>query len=290
MQTIPEYVCTNLETGQSIHFAPTTDFWVTSISGEDGLDISFAETQASGQIGGTINGRSVGPKSITVTGDILGNYDANEWLLNRLFKVGAPLRWTKILNLERWYLEGEAQRLPEIDGESGLLHFQFRIRVPYPYWRTEETVTTILGGLDSTWFPTPISTDGSWQISQYRRSLYTTVINTGNQETAFNLSLRATARVLNPMLWHNGSRTFIRLNTEMLPGERAEISTDDDSLGCTYYGADGSKRDGFRLMDYDTDWWMRLNPGNNVLRLTADYGRENMTATITAPKGVASNV
>ena len=49
-------------------------------------------------------------------------------------------------------------------------------------------------------------------------------------------------------------------------------------------------QDGFRWMDYNTDWWMTLAPGDNVLRLTADEGRENMTVTITAPKGVASNV
>lgn len=148
----------------------------------------------------------------------------------------------------------------------------------------------MLGGLESTWFPTPISTAGSWYISQYRRDLYTTVTNTGNQSTAFTLDLRATARVLNPMLWHNGSRTFIRLNKEMLPGERAVISTQEDTLGCTYYGEDGIAQDGFRWMDYNTDWWMTLAPGDNVLRLTADEGRENMTVTITAPKGVASNV
>lgn len=290
MQTIPEYICANLDTGQSIHFAPDTWFWVTAISGEDGLDVSISESQSAGQIGKSINGRAVGSRSVTVTGDIVGDYDASERLLKRLIQAGAPLRWTKILGTERWYLDGEAQRLPEVDGEPGLLHFQFKFKAPYPYWRTEETVTTMLGGLDSTWFPTPVSTAGSWYISQYRQSLYTTVVNTGNQETAFTLHLRASARVLNPMLWHNGTRTFIRLNKEMLPGERAVISTEEDKLGCTYYGADGSEQDGFRWMDYDTDWWMTLAPGDNVLRLTAEEGRENLTVTITAPKGVASNV
>lgn len=290
MQTIPEYICANLDTGQSIHFAPDTWFWVTDISGEDGLDVSFGESQSAGQIGKTINGRSVGSKSVTVTGDIVGDYDASERLLKRLIQVGVPLRWTKILGTERWFLDGEAQRLPEVDGEPGLLHFQFKLKCPYPYWRTEETVATMLGGLDSTWFPTPVSTAGPWYISQYRQSLYTTVINTGNQETAFTLDLRASARVLNPMLWHNGTRTFVRLNKEMLPGERAVISTTEDARGCTYYAADGTAQDGFRWMDIDTDWWLTLTPGENVLRLTADDGRESLTVTLTAPKGVASNV
>lgn len=290
MQTIPEYLCTNMDTQQSIYFSPASDFWVTSISGENGLDISFKESQATGQIGKTINTRSVGSKSITVTGDILGDYDANERLINRLIVPGVPIRWTKILGAERWYLDGEAQRLPEVDGEPGLLHFQFKLKCPYPYWRTEESLTTMLGGLQPTWFPTPVSTAGSWYISQYKQDLYTTVTNTGNTETDFTLTLQARAKVLNPMLWHNGKRTFIRLNKEMQAGDRAVISTAENNRGCTYYAADGTAQDGFRWMDIDTDWWMTLSPGDNILRLTADDGRENMTATITAPKGVASGV
>ena len=46
----------------------------------------------------------------------------------------------------------------------------------------------------------------------------------------------------------------------------------------------------FRWLDYDSDLWMTLDPGDNVLRLTADEGRENLTATVTAPKGVAAGV
>lgn len=290
MQTIPEYICTNLDTGQSIHFAPTEDFWITSISGENGLDISFSESQSTGQIGTTINGRSVGSKSITVTGDIIKDYDANERLINRIIVVGASLRWTKILGNERWFLDCEAQRLPEVDGEPGLLHFQFRLKCAYPYWRTEETVSTLLGGLQPTWFPTPVSTAGAWYISRYKQDLYTTVTNTGNTETDFKVQLTAMARVLNPMLWHNGKRTFIRLNKEMQAGERAVISTADNDRGCTYYAADGTEQDGFRFMDINTDWWMTLSPGDNVIRLTADEGRENLTASISAPKGVASSV
>ena len=290
MQTIPEYICTNLDTGQSIHFAPTEDFWITSISGENGLDISFSESQSTGQIGTTINGRSVGSKSITVTGDIIKDYDANERLINRIIVVGASLRWTKILGNERWFLDCEAQRLPEVDGEPGLLHFQFRLKCAYPYWRTEETVSTLLGGLQPTWFPTPVSTAGAWYISRYKHDLYTTVTNTGNTETDFKVQLTAMARVLNPMLWHNGKRTFIRLNKEMQAGDRAVISTAESDRGCTYYAADGTEQDGFRFMDINTDWWMTLSPGDNVIRLTADEDRENLTASISAPKGVASSV
>ena len=104
------------------------------------------------------------------------------------------------------------------------------------------------------------------------------------------LTLTAAARVKNPMLWHNGKRSYLKLNKEMLPGESAIISTVDGSRGCTYRQSDGTEVNGFRWLDYDSDLWMTLDPGDNVLRLTADEGRENLTATVTAPKGVAAGV
>lgn len=72
------------------------------------------------------------------------------------------------------------------------------------------------------------------------------------------------------MLWHNGKRSYLKLNKEMLPGESAIISTVDGSRGCTYRQSDGTDVNGFRWLDYDSDLWMTLDPGDNVLRLTAD--------------------
>lgn len=289
MRTVPVHLYTSAD-GRQIRFAVDSDFWLTDVSGEDGLDLDISEQQSSGQTGTTVTGTAVGAKPITLTGAIRRDLDANERLLKQLLTPGSVGRWTKITAAGVWYLDVLTKHSPDVSGGEHLLNFQFSLYAAYPYWRTEETLTTMLGGLQPTWFPTPVSTAGSWYISQYKRDLYTTVTNTGNTETDFTLTLTASARVLTPMLWHNGTRTFIRLNKEMQTGERAVISTAENNRTCTYYAADGSSQDGFRFMDADTDWWMTLSPGDNVLRLTADEGRENLTATITAPKGVASGV
>lgn len=289
MRTVPVHLYTAAD-GRQIRFAVDSDFWLTDVSGEDGMDLDITEQQSSGQTGTTVTGTAVGAKPITLTGAILRDLDANERLLKQLLFPGSAGRWTKITAAGIWYLDVLTKHSPDVSGGEHLLNFQFSLYAAYPYWRTEETLTTMLGGLQSTWFPTPVSTAGRWYISRYKQDLYTTVTNTGNTETDFTLNLTAKARVLNPMLWHNGTRTFIRLNKEMLAGERAVISTAENNRTCTYYAADGTSQDGFRFMDADTDWWMTLSPGANVLRLTAEEGRENLTATITAPKGVASGV
>lgn len=288
-RTVPVYAFQAAD-GSTIRFAVNSDFWITNLTGDDGLDVEMTEQQSTGQTGKTITGQSVGSRAITVTGSILRDLDANEALLKRLIRPESAARWLKTVGRTTWYLDVLPSHTPDVSGGAHLLNFQFKLKAAYPYWRTVETAATMLGGLESAWFPTPVSTAGTWYISRYKRDLYTPVVNSGSTETGFTLRLTATARVKNPMLWHNGQRSFIRLNKEMLPGEAAVIYTLEGERGCTYRQSDGTEVNGFRWLDYDSDLWMTLAPGANVLRLTADEGRENLTATIHAPKGVAAGV
>lgn len=288
-RTVPVYAFQAAD-GSTIRFAVNSDFWITNLTGDDGLDVEMTEQQSTGQTGKTITGQSVGSRAITVTGSILRDLDANEALLKRLIRPESAARWLKTVGRTTWYLDVLPSHTPDVSGGAHLLNFQFKLKAAYPYWRTVETAATMLGGLESAWFPTPVSTAGTWYISRYKRDLYTPVVNSGSTETGFTLRLTATARVKNPMLWHNGQRSFIRLNKEMLPGEAAVIYTLEGERGCTYRQSDGTEVNGFRWLDYDSDLWMTLAPGANVLRLTADEGRENLTVTIHAPKGVAAGV
>ena len=286
--TMPVY--TYIVGSRSIRFAVDSDFWITDMNGDDGLDVALTHAQSYGQTGKTLTGQSVGERTITVTGAIRRNLDANEALLKQLIRPKQAAKWCKTVGDTTWYLDVVPARTPEVSGGAHLLNYQFKLSAAFPYWRTLGTAMTMLGGIESTWFPTPVSTAGTFYISRYKDDLYTNIRNDGNSETPFVLSLQASAKVLNPMVWHNGTRTYIKLLREMQAGERAVSSTADGDRGCRYYQADGTEENGFRLLDIDSDLWMQLAPGDNVLRMTADEGRENLTATVTAPKGVASGV
>lgn len=288
-RTVPIYSFL-AQDGRSIRFAADSDFWITDMSGDDGLDVALSTRQSYGQTGKTITGQTVGERAVTVTGAILRGLDENEALLKRLVRPQKAAKWCKTVGDTTWYLDVVPSHTPDVSGSGQLLNFQFKLTAAFPYWRTAETSRTMLGGLESAWFPTPISTAGTFAISRYKNDLYTRVPNDGNAETPFTLYLRAAAKVKNPMLWNNGTRTCIKLLHEMQPGERAIISTADSDRGCRYYTADGAEDNGFRLLDIDSDLWMTLAPGDNVLRMTADEGRENLTVSISAPKGVASSV
>lgn len=288
MRTAPTHAYVTGNT--KILFSKDSDFWITDggLDGEDELEVAFSELQSYGQVGKTIAGQSVGSRVITVTGAIWGDLAANEKTLKNTFAPFTSGQWRKTVNGVEWYLDVVVAQTPKITGGPYRLNYQLKLKAAYPYWRTVKNNNTLLGGEESAWFPTVISTAGSWYISKYKQSLYTNIENTGNTETAFTLTLRATAQVINPMVWSNTSRTFIKLNTTMELGDVAVISTQEDTRGCVY--TSDKEQNGFRLLDPNSDLFMTLAPGVNVFRLTADYGRENLNAVISAPKGVASSV
>lgn len=303
--------------GTEVSFSPDTSFWITEIAGEDGLEININETQSAGSIGTTHDASSVSSRDLTINGLIIGDCEGGKKKLNLAVRpFTEAILYKTDSNGVKWYLAGEAKstlhteekiaadvinvnfykkvphlrRQQALSDRIGIMPFQFTFHTCFPYWRTVETAVTVLGGLSSMWFPTPVSTAGSWYISSAKESADTDVYNEGNGETEFRLYLKASAQCTNPRLYNLATRTYIQLNKTMTVGESAIISTVSGERGCTYYAEDGTESNAFADLDINSDLEMTLKPGSNILRFTADAGRNNVTASIKAPAGVASNV
>ena len=115
MRTVPVHLYTAAD-GRQIRFAVDSDFWLTDVSGEDGMDLDITEQQSSGQTGTTVTGTAVGAKPITLTGAILRDLDANERLLKQLLFPGSAGRWTKITAAGIWYLDVITKHSPDVTG------------------------------------------------------------------------------------------------------------------------------------------------------------------------------
>lgn len=134
-------------------FAADSDFWITDMSGDDGLDIETKTSQSYGQTGKTITNQSVGERSITVTGAILRDLDVNEALLKKLVRPLTAGRWCKTVGSTVWYLDVVPAQTPIVSGGANLLNFQFKLKAAFPYWRTEDTARMLLGGMEPAWVP-----------------------------------------------------------------------------------------------------------------------------------------
>lgn len=286
-QNVPIYV---FESGtRKIRFAPDADYWITGIEGGDGYDLQVAESQAFGQIGASQNSVSMGSRDITITGVILDNLDTNEILLTRTVRPLAEGRLYKTAGGTTWYLDGVVSRAPIVEDTQGQLPFQFKLHCFYPLWRTAENAVTPLICLNSTWFPTPISTDGTFAISESTDSAIVAAQNNGNMDAEITVQISAFGAASNLVIYNYNTQTFLHLMKDFAAGEKAVISTVSGQRGCRLYDANGMQSNGFRYMTIDSDWNMILSPGENLLGLTATSGRENLDVRVIAPKGVSSS-
>lgn len=288
LQNIPVY---RYECGDaSLIFSPQSDFWVTSVSGGDGMDVSLREAAACGQIGTLRDGAALASRDVTISGVILGDLDANEQRLKDAVRPLCTARLFRTCGGRTWYLEGEPKTTPIVTDCAGRLPFQFKFHCYFPLWRTQETLSVLLGGLSSAWFPAPVSTAGSFAVSLARKELFTSVRTIGNAESGFTVTLRAAARVVNPGLTLVSTGHFIRLNVTFAAGESAVVSTLPGTRGCTFTAADGTASNGFSLLDVDSDLHLALAPGENIFRLAAESGRDSLDCRLFAPLGVSASV
>ena len=112
-RTVPVYAFQAAD-GSTIRFAVDSDLWITNLTGDDGLDVEMTEQQSTGQTGKTITGQSVGSRSLTVTGSILRDLDANEALLKRLIRPKEAARWLKTVGDTTWYLDVLPAHTPDV--------------------------------------------------------------------------------------------------------------------------------------------------------------------------------
>ena len=126
-RTVPVYAFQAAD-GSTIRFAVDSDLWITNLTGDDGLDVEMTEQQSTGQTGKTITGQSVGSRSLTVTGSILRDLDANEALLKRLIRPKEAARWLKTVGDTPWYLDVLPAHTPDVSGGAHLLNFQFKLK------------------------------------------------------------------------------------------------------------------------------------------------------------------
>lgn len=264
-------------------------FWLTEIDGASSVDIDISESRSSGQVGASVAGQSVQPRSFTVDGCIFEPLALNRAHLLNVIAPQTPATLTILQGGESWYLDIIPEKTPEVTPGEGIQHFQTRLHAPYPYWRTTASYATQIAGLVAM-FEFPFFTGGSWWISKYSDSFFRTVENKGNVPIEFQLMFTARSALSNPEVYHvdTGKKILIRKN--MIAGERVVVSTVYGQKGVICISNTGEITNGFKYLSLDSDLSMTLVPGSNLLRMDASKNREGLGVRIESPEGVKSGV
>jgi len=272
-----------------ITFAYNSPFWIMDVDGVSSVEIDISESRSNRQVGASIASQSVQPRSFTVDGAIFEPIASNRERVLAVIAPEVPSTLTVIQNGESWYLDVVPEKTPEITPGNGVQHFQTRLHAEYPYWRSTTSYASQIAGLIAM-FKFPFFTGGSWWISKFSDSYFSTVDNKGNVPIEFRVIFTARSALENPELYHVDTGRRIRINKSMIAGERIIVSTIYGKKGVTHISAAGEVTNGFKYLTIDSDLSMTLAPGPNLLRIDATSNREGLGVRIEAPEGVRSGV
>ncbi len=271
-----------------IVFKYDSPYWLTDIDGLSGIDVDVAESRSIGQIGASLAGQSVRPRSFTLDGAIFEPIAEHRKQLLHIIAPQTPATLTMEYNGETWWLDVIPEQTPEITPGNGVQFFQTKLKALYPYWRTAEEHSTQLAGLEAL-FRFPFCTGGTWYISRHTSSYFTTVENSGNVPIEFKITFTATTAIENPEIRHVGTGAKIMLRKAMVAGEKIIVSTVYGDKGVLCISPKGEKTNGFRYLTLDSNLSMALLPGKNILRTDA-VNRSGLNVLLEAPKGVKSGI
>jgi hypothetical protein len=269
------------ERGQQIEFSVYSPFFVDNIDGISGLKNIIYQNKGMGQDGSTYMGSTLGNRNIVIQGAITENKEQNRI---KLLSIINPKLKAKLIyadgNIKK-YVECVVETAPTITKENKP-KFQMSLICPNPYWRdTVESKKQIVLWKGDFHFPLIIPQDKGIIIGHREPSLIVNIENNGQVKTGMIIEFFARGTLKNPSLFNVNTREFIKVNKEMVAGEKIIINTNFGKKKILQE-LNGVTTDILNYLDIigGGDTFLQLDVGDNLFRYNADKNLDNLEVSI----------
>lgn len=259
------------ENGESITFTYDKGFLINKPVGIDTLQVSLSQATGIDQSGATIQSANVQPRPVTVSGTLVGEFVANN--KEKLLSVVRPDLTAK-LYADDYYLNVRPTSTPSIDPTAKFAKFQFSVLAAYPYWQKDNSVRTVLSGLQYMFkFPWNISRE--YQFAKLMETQFINVPNMGQLPVPMTVSFFARGDCKNPKITNVNTGKFMAINKSLVAGERVVVEITHDRTYVTS-SVDGDIRGALSLKSTLN----RLDVGDNVLKPEAEEGGNQLEVSV----------
>lgn len=259
------------ENGESITFTYNEGFLINKPIGIDTLQVSLSQATGIDQVGATIQSANVQPRPVTISGILVGEFQNNN--KERLLSVIRP-DLTARLYADDYYLNVRPTSTPTIDPSARFAKFQFSVLAAYPYWQKDDSVKTVLSGLQYMFkFPWNISRE--YQFAKLMETQFINVPNRGQLPVPMTVTFFARGDCLNPKITNVNTGKFMAINKFLVAGERVVVEITHDRTYVTS-SVDGDIRGALSLKSTLN----RLDVGQNMLKPEAESGGSQLEVSI----------
>lgn len=131
------------------------------------------------------------------------------------------------------------------------------------------------------YFPLVIPQSTGITMGHRAPSLIVNILNKGDVPTGMKIVFEAKGTLKNPSLFNVNTREFIRINKEMVPGEKIIINTNRGNKGIVSI-SNGVTTNILNYIDIigGGNTFLQLDVGSNLFRYDADEGLDNLEVNI----------
>lgn len=259
------------ENGDSITFEYAYGYLINKPSGIDTLTVSLNEAQGIGQTGSTIQSRNVKSRPVTVSGILVGAFQAEN--KERLLSVIRPDLSGKFY-ADDYYLDVSPTATPAIDAKPEFAAFQFSLLAAYPYWQKDDSTSAMLSGVAKR-FKFPWNISRPYRFGEIITAQFINIHNGGQVPIPFTVTFTALAEVVNPKITDATTNEFLLINKTLVAGERVVVEITHERTYVTS-SVDGECRG---ALDLKSSYY-RLAVGDNVMKPSATSGKDNLQVSV----------
>lgn len=259
------------DNGGTITFDYNGGYLINKPTGIDTLTISLSQAKGINQTGATIQSTNVQPRAVTISGRIVG--ESQPVKKERLLSIIRPDIGGKLF-ADDMYLTVRATSTPTIEATQNFARFQFSVLAPYPYWCKDDSVATVLSGIQPL-FKFPWNLSRPYAFGKFMETKFMNVYNKGQVPVPYTATFTAKGDVVNPKISNATTGKFLLIKKNLVAGERIVVEITHDRTYVTS-NIDGDCRGALSLSSN----LYELNVGDNVLKPEADAGLTNMEVNI----------
>ncbi len=239
------------------------------------ISVSIDTSQGYQQIGATVENRSIGGVSRTITGRILGK--AND-IKRRMLSLFTPFTSGKLIFNGEYYCDAVVKRTPDIEARDRDAKFTLMLYCAYPYWKRLEETNYVLGGYTPA-FSFPVNYAAPHIFGVKNPNAFANFRNAGAVDALFTAEFTANASVTNYGITNVYTLQQLIINDTITTREKVRVFRKEGRLYVEKETESGTL-DIFAALNEESDLFT-LRPGDNVLAPVADSnGAENLIVSI----------
>lgn len=255
----------------NIEFSIDSGFVIEQFESPYAVDVDFATAKGSQTYGVKVESQQVMPKTISITGTILG--DAREKRL-KMLRVLAPMQPGTLQFNGQHFMNVYPKQSPAVERYNHNPRFSFMLYAPVPFWHNSGGTSSLMHSVDGM-FSFPWDWGSEFRFSTVRNGAVN-IANDGDAPCAWEMTVLALDTVQNPCITKVSTGDFVRVNVTLTAGQKLYISTVDDELMVVKADENGNEVDIFNTLDIDSARFL-LDVGDNPLEFTPATGAARAT-------------